>query len=151
MPRQGHEQDSDRKMHPAAAPGASGVGVIDPVCGMAVDPHTAHHHSWRDRTYYFCSAGCRGRFAADPAKYLGSKADPAAAAAVPAGAIYTCPMHPEIRRVGPGHCPICGMALEPVLAAAETGPDPELIDLRRRFWVGLLLAIRWWRSRWAAT
>jgi Cu+-exporting ATPase len=141
MPRQGHEQDSDRKMHPAAAPGASGVGVIDPVCGMAVDPHTAHHHSWRDRTYYFCSAGCRGRFAADPAKYLGSKADPAAAAAVPAGAIYTCPMHPEVRRVGPGHCPICGMALEPVLAAAETGPDPELIDMRRRFWVGLLLAI----------
>jgi Cu+-exporting ATPase len=129
-------------MHSAAAPGASGVGVIDPVCGMTVDPHaTAHHHSWRDRTYYFCSAGCRGKFAADPAKYLGSKADPAASAAVPAGANYTCPMHPEIRQVGPGHCPICGMALEPVLAAAETGPDPELIDMTRRFWVGLLLAI----------
>jgi P-type Cu+ transporter len=154
MPRQGDEQDSDRKMHSAMAAVASGVGVIDPVCGMRVDPHaTAHHHSGRDRTYYFCSAGCRGKFAADPAKYLdakanldakaylGSKADPAAPAAVPTGAIYTCPMHPEIRQVGPGHCPICGMALEPVLAAAETGPDPELIDMTRRFWGGLLLAI----------
>jgi Cu+-exporting ATPase len=115
--------------------------VKDPVCGMDVDPHTAKHRTdFQGRPYYFCSAGCRTKFEADPAKYL----SPAAAQPpepVPEGTIYTCPMHPEIRQVGPGNCPICGMALEPVLATAETGPNPELADMTRRFWIGLALAL----------
>ena len=111
-------------------------GVIDPVCGMTVDPHvTPHRHSHQGRTYYFCSAGCRAKFAAEPGKYLVD----ATHKAVPEGAIYTCPMHPEIRQVGPGTCPICGMALEPVLATADAGPNPELRDMTRRFWIGLVL------------
>src|ERR1041384_7638270 len=82
--------------------------VIDPVCGMTVDPHTTpHRHTHQGRPYYFCSAGCRTKFAADPAKYLSPGAR--ATEPVPAGAIYTCPMHPEIRQAGPGACPICGM------------------------------------------
>ena len=84
---------------------------------MSVDPHTAKHRAEHGgRSYYFCSAGCRTKFLADPARYL----DPAATAKaepVPEGTIYTCPMHPEIRQVGPGSCPICGMALEPVLVS----------------------------------
>jgi Cu+-exporting ATPase len=110
----------------------------DPVCGMTVDPATARHRAEHGgRTYYFCCAGCRSKFAADPAKYL----RPAAPAEpVPADAIYTCPMHPEVRQVGPGSCPICGMALEPEVATAETGPNPELADMTRRFWIGLVLA-----------
>jgi Cu+-exporting ATPase len=114
-------------------------GVVDPVCGMTVDPHSAkQRHQHQGRTYYFCSAGCRTKFAADPAKYLDN--DTRAAEPVPEGAIYTCPMHPEIRQVGPGSCPICGMALEPEVASADTGPNPELADMRRRFWIGLVLS-----------
>ena len=124
-----HHVQSDGNRPPAA-------GVIDPVCGMTVDPHTTpHRHTHQGHPYYFCSAGCRTRFAADPAKYL----DPSkreAAKPVPAGTIYTCPMHPEIRQQGPGSCPICGMALEPELPGAETGPNPELVDMTRRFWIG---------------
>ena len=113
--------------------------VIDPVCGMTVDPHTTpHRHSERGHPYYFCSAGCRSKFAADPQKYLG---DRPAAPVVPAGAIYTCPMHPEIRQPGPGSCPICGMALEPELAITDAGPNPELVDMTRRLWIGLALAL----------
>jgi Cu+-exporting ATPase len=106
---------------------------------MDVDPHTAKYRAEHSgRTYYFCSAGCRDKFKADPDRYL----EPSAAAApVPEGTIYTCPMHPEIRQVGPGSCPICGMALEPVLATAETGPNPELLDMTRRFWIGLVLTL----------
>ena len=90
---------------------AEAQSVIDPVCGMAVDPHTTpHRHTYQGHPYYFCSDGCRTKFAAEPARYL----SPAAAAAlgVAAGTIYTCPMHPQIRQIGPGHCPICGW--EPV-------------------------------------
>jgi P-type Cu+ transporter len=114
-------------------------GVRDPVCGMLVDPHTAkHRHQHEGRAYYFCSGGCRAKFQVDPAKYLGN-AKPAPS--VPEGTIYTCPMHPQIRQVGPGSCPICGMALEPVLATADAGPNAELIDMSRRFWIGLVLSL----------
>ena len=144
---------------PAAAPGApashpnsdhpdhggqasAGERVRDPVCGMTVDPQaTAHRQSFAGRTYYFCSAGCRARFAAEPRKYLEPETGRPPATPVPQGTIYTCPMHPEIRQAGPGHCPICGMGLEPVLAAAAAGPNPELVDMTRRFWIGLGLAI----------
>jgi Cu+-exporting ATPase len=115
-------------------------GVIDPVCGMTVDPHTTpHRHTHQGHPYYFCSAGCRTKFAADPAKYLSGKEK--ASEPVPEGTIYTCPMHPEVRQVGPGACPICGMALEPEIATADTGPNPELADMTRRFWIGLVLTI----------
>ena len=125
---------------PAAAPtrpphARCGHGVKDPVCGMSVDPHTAKHRAEHGgRTYYFCAAGCRTKFLADPARYL----SPAEAEAKPVApdAIYTCPMHPEIRQVGPGSCPICGMALEPVDPTADHGPSFELIDMQRRFWIG---------------
>jgi Cu+-exporting ATPase len=114
---------------------------IDPVCGMRVDPLTAKHHADHAHTiYYFCSAGCHAKFTANPEQYVGVRKTPAKIEA-PEGATYTCPMHPEIRQVGPGSCPICGMALEPVLATAETGPSHELIDMQRRFWIGLVLAL----------
>ena len=116
-------------------------GVRDPVCGMMVDPHTARHrYDHGGRTYYFCSAGCQAKFAADPPKFLAPQQEEAAKA-VPEGTIYTCPMHPQIRQVGPGVCPICGMALEPELVSAETGPNPELADMSRRFWIGLVLTV----------
>ncbi|GMP05339.1 heavy metal translocating P-type ATPase [Bradyrhizobium sp. TM239] len=112
----------------------------DPVCGMTVDPTTSKHRfEYHGETFHFCSAGCRTKFAADPAKYLAK--DKAPEPAMPAGTIYTCPMHPEIRQVGPGSCPICGMALEPEVASLETGPNPELADMTRRFWIGGALAL----------
>ena len=115
-------------------------GVIDPVCGMNVDPATAkHHHTHQGHDYFFCSAGCRTKFIAAPQKYL-SPQQPKAAN-VPEGTIYTCPMHPQVRQVGPGSCPICGMALEPELVSADSGPNPELADMTRRFWIGLVLTV----------
>ena len=118
---------------------ATGASTIDPVCGMTVDPHkTPHRHAYHDHTYYFCGNGCRTKFAADPEKYLDKKTP---APEAPPGTIYTCPMHPQIRQVGPGSCPICGMALEPLEPTAETGPNPELADMTRRLWIGLALAI----------
>src|ERR1041384_7995827 len=109
---QAHSHDHDHH------PGAATQGVLDPVCGMTVDPHTAQHrHAHRGHTYYFCSAGCRAKFAADPEKYLDK--DARDAEPVPEGTIYTCPMHPEVRQNGPGSCPICGMALEPEIANAD--------------------------------
>ncbi len=139
-----HAHDDAR--HAAAA--------VDPVCGMTVDPaKTPHRHDYRHHTYYFCSAGCRSKFAADPEKYLKPGAvpepmhkgamhrDAAHIDAVDTGAIYTCPMHPEVRQVGPGACPICGMALEPVTVTAEAPPNPELLDMTRRFWIGLILTL----------
>ena len=108
---------------------------------MIVDPATsAHHASHEGQEYHFCSAGCQAKFVADPRRHL----DPKAAApspAAPAGTIYTCPMHPEIRQVGPGTCPICGMALEPETVTADSGPNPELADMTRRFWIGLALTL----------
>ncbi len=114
--------------------------AVDPVCGMKVDIATARHVSeHHHQSYYFCSAGCKTKFQANPAKYL--DAGEKVTEPVVAGTIYTCPMHPQIRQVGPGTCPICGMALEPVTVTADSGPNPELADMTRRFWVGLALTI----------
>ena len=112
--------------------------ATDPVCGMTVDPHTAKHRAgYGGRTYFFCSAGCRTKFIADPQKYLDARqSEP-----VPEGATYTCPMHPEIQQIGPGSCPICGMALEPEIASAKVGANSELVDMTRRFWIGLILTL----------
>src|SRR5215203_1403572 len=116
--------------------------VKDPVCGMSVDPHTAKHRAEHvGQPYYFCSAGCREKFLADPARYVDPSVAAEEAGPVPEGTIYTCPMHPEIRQVGPGSCPICGMVLEPVLVTAEAGPSHELADMTRRFWIGLVLSV----------
>ncbi len=122
--------------------GSHAGGIKDPVCGMSVDPASAQHRfDYKGATYYFCSAGCRTRFASAPGKYL----HPAAAAATEVkaapGAIYTCPMHPEIRHEGPGACPICGMALEPSAPEIAAGPDPELTVMMRRFWISTMLAV----------
>jgi P-type Cu+ transporter len=128
---------SDHAGHAHHHRDASTSKVLDPVCGMSVDPATSkHRHEHHGETFHFCSAGCRTKFAADPAKYL-DKREPEPV--LPAGTIYTCPMHPEIRQVGPGSCPICGMALEPEVASLDTGPNPELADMTRRFWIGLVL------------
>ena len=148
-----HGQSSEAK--PAAAhsccahkhdqpqPGAGGTVLKDPVCGMTVTSQSAHSLQHEGKPVYFCSAGCKTKFATDPAKYSAAAKPAVAAAPQPeiAGAIYTCPMHPEVRQVGPGACPICGMALEPELVTADTGPNPELADMGRRFWIGLVLSL----------
>ncbi|OKO77011.1 heavy metal translocating P-type ATPase [Bradyrhizobium sp. NAS96.2] len=125
--------------HDHAAAPAEAAFAIDPVCGMKVNPATAKHRfSYKGEEYLFCSGRCRERFEAEPEKYLKPReAEPPA----PAGTIYTCPMHPEVRQVGPGSCPICGMALEPEQVSLDDGPDPELIDMTRRFWIGLALTL----------
>ena len=126
---------------PGASPGAP-AGARDPVCGMTVDPATAAHRSQhRGRTIFFCAASCKARFDADPERYLETGAlAPAPAPSAP-GAEYTCPMHPEIVRPGPGTCPICGMALEPRVATAQDERNPELDDMTRRFWISLALTL----------
>jgi Cu+-exporting ATPase len=141
QPHAHHGHDHGQHGHQADASVAGSTATAkDPVCGMSVDPHTAKHTALHaGRPYYFCSSRCREKFVADPKKYLAP--EQARAQPVPEGTIYTCPMHPEIRQAGPGSCPICGMALEPELVTAETGPNPELVDMTRRFWIGLALTL----------
>ena len=145
--------------------------VADPVCGMSVDPTTTDHTLNHDgQHFYFCSVGCKDKFQAAPDQYAGDDRHDAAGHdgcdhggrdhggrdhaghAAPAGSRpptpgagdaveYTCPMHPEIRQEGPGACPICGMALEPVVVTADSGPSEELRDMARRFWFGVALSI----------
>lgn len=143
----------DTHGHPSPAAGASAPACCaaknpgaaathtDPVCGMSVDPATAAHHLQHAGTmHYFCSARCLERFRADPDKYLHPQKSSETPAA-PAGAIYTCPMHPEIRQTGPGTCPICGMALEPETPSLDDEENPELRDFSRRFWWTLPLSL----------
>jgi len=115
------------------------IEAIDPVCGMKVDvattPHMAKHQGER---FYFCSAACSTKFNGEPNRYLG---DHPAPDPIPEGTEFTCPMHPEIIQVGPGDCPICGMALEPMTPSVDSGPNPELIDFTHRLWIGTPLAV----------
>jgi Cu+-exporting ATPase len=112
--------------------------VKDPVCGMTVDPAaTAFHATYAGQDYPFCSAGCRSKFETDPPRYMLPSTQKSATE--PTSTIWTCPMHPEIRQDHPGACPICGMALEPETATAESGPSGELTDMTRRFWIALAL------------
>src|SRR5215471_17594991 len=167
---------TDRERHHHTAPAAA---VKDPVCGMDVNPRDASGGStqYAGKTYWFCSPSCREKFVADPKRYAG--ASPSAAPSASAGdALYTCPMHQEIRQHGPGSCPkcgmaleraapaparpgtkwtcpmhphivrdepgscpICGMALEPMTVTADERPDPELANMTRRFWIGLVLTL----------
>ena len=124
--------------HGHATVNSGETSVLDPVCGMKVDPDNSKYKTeYKDHSYYFCSAGCEKKFAEDPEKYLKPREEETA---IP-GAIYTCPMHPEVRQEGPGNCPICGMALEPETITGEEGENPELTDFRRRFWIGLILTL----------
>ena len=114
---------------------------IDPVCGMAVTASTAKHRDhFGGVDYFFCGAGCMEKFRTDPARYAAPR-ELKEVTPTSSDAIYTCPMHPQVRQIGPGSCPICGMALEPVVLETDTGPNQELADMRRRFWIGLPLAL----------
>ncbi|KUL93943.1 haloacid dehalogenase [Bosea sp. WAO] len=136
----GHHEHGHHHGHGRATPDS----VKDPVCGMTVDPATAKYSaSHAGKRYFFCSDGCRGKFEAKPTAYAetAATAPKPAAAPAPEGTIYTCPMHPQIRQPAPGSCPICGMALEPEMPTADQGPSHELVDMTRRFWVGLVLTL----------
>ena len=118
----------------------------DPVCGMAVTEASPHRAEHAGHPYWFCSAGCRGKFLADPSRYVTAHGEApgspqAAPEAVAQGTVYTCPMHPEIRQDHPGNCPKCGMSLEPVLPALDEAENPELVDFQRRFWWTLPLTV----------
>lgn len=132
--------------HHSAGAGAGTVAgeaadgrVTDPVCGMQVDAATTPHHAEHAGVpFHFCSARCRAKFVEDPERYLSPGNEPEAAQP---GAIYTCPMHPEVRQPGPGNCPFCGMALEPEMPSLEDDDNPELRDFSRRFWGTLPLPV----------
>ena len=116
--------------------------AIDPVCGMKVKVATAKNTTLHaGHTHYFCNPKCLVKFTGDPDKYL--KPQPAEAVPPPAppGTIFTCPMHPEVRQVGPGSCPLCGMGLEPAEITLGQGPNKELIDMTRRLWIGGALSL----------
>jgi Cu+-exporting ATPase len=154
--RDSHAHSQEEKMSAGGCCSAN-VGqdptLKDPVCGMNVSESSLHKASHAGETFFFCSAGCRSKFLADPEKYLNMRAtthaehraspapSPSSSAEVPAGTIYTCPMHPEVRQVGPGTCPKCGMALEPEMPSAEEEDNPELRAFRRRFWWTLPLTV----------
>ena len=129
---------------------------VDPVCGMRAATNPDKSFTWRDKSYYFCSLGCRDRFAADPEHYLAHPPQPRPPAATQAlapatapaaskvAAEYTCPMHPEIVRDRPGACPLCGMALEPRMPVAGDDTNPELVDMTRRLWIAGALTLPLW-------
>nr|WP_188659490.1 heavy metal translocating P-type ATPase [Sphingomonas metalli] len=120
--------------------GDAAAPVTDPVCGITVDPATTPHHAeYAGNSYHFCSAGCRSKFIGNPDAYLSDKPRPEPMATP--GAMWTCPMHPQIRQEGPGTCPICGMALEPEEPSLDDAPNPEMIDFTRRLWVAGVLTI----------
>jgi len=143
--RSGHEDHAHPHAPHHPQPPAGVAALKDPVCGMTVTEQSPHHAEHEGRPYYFCSTKCLAKFSAEPQKYL----LPAERDAVPVeadaeaapGTIYTCPMHPEIRQDHPGHCPKCGMSLEPVLPDLEDNENPELVDFQRRFWWTLPLTV----------
>ncbi len=137
-----HDHHAESERGGGCCDGGSGSSKTakDPVCGMMVDPAVTPHHVEHDgHALYFCSAGCRTKFVAHPENYLADRprVEPEAAP----GMIWTCPMHPQIRRDGPGTCPICGMALEPEAPSLDDGPNPELVDFTRRTWVAGALTV----------
>ena len=148
----GDQTDVPKHAHQAGDDGAH-PALQDPVCGMPVTEASTHKTEHAGRPYWFCSAGCRTKFLANPQKYLEPAAAdppataaerapaPEAAAAAAASTVYTCPMHPEIRQDRPGNCPKCGMTLEPVLPSLIDAADPELADFTRRFWWTLPLTV----------
>ena len=113
----------------------------DPVCGMTVTKQSAHQSVHMGSTYFFCGTKCKTKFDADPMNYMGERIDRSPPSPAAAGAIYTCPMHPEVRQDHPGNCPKCGMTLEPLLPELEEDENPELRDFQKRFWWTLPLTI----------
>ena len=138
-----HEGHDHSPAHAPSTPPEGADTLKDPVCGMTVTEHSPHRLEHEGRPYYFCSAKCQAKFAAEPAKFLVPVVPAPAAPPVHAGAgtIYTCPMHPEIRQDHPGNCPKCGMTLEPVLPSPDDEENPELEDFKRRFWWTLPLTV----------
>ncbi|MEO8703463.1 MAG: heavy metal translocating P-type ATPase [Kofleriaceae bacterium] len=137
-----HHQPHTHGPHAAPPVGDEPAAAVDVVCGMNVVPGTAKGgKATHDGTeYWFCNPKCREKFIADPTKYI-APAPPTPVTAAEAEAIYTCPMHPEVRQKGPGTCPKCGMALEPEVSTVDDGPNHELIDMTRRFWISAVIAI----------
>src|SRR5262249_21745656 len=130
---------------PIMTPEKSSGPAIDPVCGMTVSPENAAGSLVHEgREYFFCRPQCLERFRGRPESFLSGAVPPTAQTAppvLPGRLEYTCPMHPEIVRDGPGSCPICGMALEPRTVTAEDQANPELEDMTRRFWAGVVLTV----------
>ena len=147
---EGHDHSAHSHPAPHPAPAADATEVKDPVCGMTVTTASAHKAHHDGHPYYFCSARCKGKFEADPARYVPAGTAPSANAApagpapvTPAtpGTVFTCPMHPQIRQDHPGNCPICGMTLEPLMPNLDDDENPELRDFSRRFWWTLPLTV----------
>ena len=140
-----HDHSHAGHEHGTSARGAAVADTktaIDPVCGMRVDPATARHRSEHaGATYFFCNPRCKDKFDADPARYLQPAEATAPAASAPAGTIWTCPMHPEIRQDHPGSCPKCGMALEPLLPTLDADDGGELAQLARRLRICVALTL----------
>ena len=137
MNHQQHDQpeDADKQDHNGQGAGdPSANKVTDPVCGMVISKGADLHAKYADQDYYFCCAGCKSKFVADPEKYLNPSAANKPEQSAPEGAIHTCPMHPEIRQDHPGTCPKCGMALEPEMPSLDEEDNSELVDFTRRFW-----------------
>ena len=131
----------DHTMHEAGHHGLTVVGQqVDPVCGMTVAADSSHRATHEGHDYRFCSAGCRTKFLAEPSRYLAPPTSEPKEVP-PLGTTYTCPMHPEVVRSEPGSCPICGMALEPVMPSLDDGENPELTDFRHRFFWTLPLSV----------
>ena len=138
----GHE--GHHHLHEDAVATSTAEALKDPVCGMTVTEQSPHRAQHEGRPYYFCSAKCLGKFTAEPARYAQPATSTPPTAPPPEaapGAIYTCPMHPEIRQDHPGNCPKCGMTLEPVLPELDEAENPELVDFKRRFWWTLPLTV----------
>ena len=152
-----HAHDAGASAHRDHAVGdppgneAAAQAVRDPVCGMAVSPTSKHQATYGGHDFRFCSAGCRAKFIAEPGVYSAAGERPvgeSTAAKAPAvSSKYTCPMHPQIVRDAPGNCPICGMALEPMMPSLDDEENPELTDFRRRFWWTLPLSLVVSRAR----
>lgn len=140
---QAHPDEPGHKEGHGPGHGAEVIGTVslkDPVCGMPVSETSAFRSQYEGAQYYFCSDSCQKKFQANPRAYVQPRGE-VAAGPVPVGTIYVCPMHPEIRREHPGHCPKCGMALEPLMPTLDEEENPELIDFRRRFWWTLPLTV----------
>ena len=139
-----HHGHHDHHGAHGADPAPTSDALKDPVCGMEVTSQSPYRATYRGANYFFCSPKCQGKFDAEPARYAGQPQGTVPASEempAPAGTIYTCPMHPEIRQDHPGICPKCGMTLEPVLPGLDEEENPELRDFRHRFWWTLLLTI----------
>jgi len=136
-----HSMDHSHASHVHVEPAADSGKVTDPVCGMQVDPATTTHHAQHaGQVYHFCSGRCRARFVAAPEEFIQHGGDDSRGKVAQPGTIYTCPMHPQIRQDHPGTCPICGMALEPLMPSDDEA-NPELEDFSRRFWWTLPLSV----------